>query len=107
MRKLLHLQEVSKPVSISQILGSMRKLPHLQEGPKPDSMSIGSAHTEAAAREAQAEDGQEPDHKMAGGTGGFTQAGAGGGAPQRSMGTSWPRAKSLVVPRMLPSMQPL
>ncbi len=51
----------------------------VQEGPKPDSMSIGSAHTEAAAREAQAEGGQEPDQEAFGGTGGFTPAGSQGG----------------------------
>ena len=56
----------------------------VQEGPKPDSMSMGSAHPEAAYREAQAEGGQEQE--VAGGTGGFTRAGAEGGAPHHSMG---------------------
>ena len=47
----------------------------MQEGHRPDSISIGSAHPEAAAREAQAYASQEPDQEVAGGTGGFTLAG--------------------------------
>ena len=60
-----------------------------QEAPKPDSMSIGSAHPETAARSgAQAEAGMEPGPEAATGHAGYASGGREvlAGAPHDGMG---------------------
>ena len=82
LRVLQVLQRLAFP-----LLSCEGALLSMQEGPKPDSISIGSAHTEAAGREMRAEGSREPDQEAVGGTGGFTPAGFAGGPQPWHAGT--------------------